>query len=156
MPNKIIHLTCMILLIGGWYFNPANADVYKWKDAEGKIHFGDQPPIKAKSEKLEIDTQDKGVYQPSGDYRRKQEKLLKVYEEERKVKQVKQAEVKEKKRKLEVSCKRAKKYEARYERASRFYREKEDGTRIYMSDEERKLAENGLQSYLKRFCDNKG
>jgi hypothetical protein len=32
----------------------AAADVFKWTDASGKVHYGDRPPEDAKAQKLEI------------------------------------------------------------------------------------------------------
>ena len=73
----------IVVLVFLWSVQ-ATAGVYKWTDAKGKVHFGDKPPMSSESEKLEIDTQDKGIYQPSGDYKQRQEKLLKVFKEKRK------------------------------------------------------------------------
>jgi len=33
----------------------ANAEVYKWVDKSGRIHFSDQPPLNQKSENIELD-----------------------------------------------------------------------------------------------------
>lgn len=33
----------------------ADADVYRWRDADGRVHYGDQPPADAPSEPVPID-----------------------------------------------------------------------------------------------------
>lgn len=36
---------CMALLVGGLCFAPpSDANVYKWKDAQGRVHYTDKPP----------------------------------------------------------------------------------------------------------------
>ena len=32
---------------------PAAADVYRWRDAQGQLHFGDRPPAKVRFERFE-------------------------------------------------------------------------------------------------------
>ncbi|MBL1141535.1 MAG: DUF4124 domain-containing protein [Proteobacteria bacterium] len=50
--SKVIQFLVLILLIS----NVSYAEVYKWVDENGKIHFGDKPPAKAKDniESVEI------------------------------------------------------------------------------------------------------
>jgi glutaredoxin len=38
-------------------FLTAHAQVYKWTDPSGKVHYGDRPPDEAKTEKLKLDIQ---------------------------------------------------------------------------------------------------
>jgi glutaredoxin len=38
-------------------FATAQAQVYKWTDPSGKVHYGDQPPAEAKTEKVKVDIQ---------------------------------------------------------------------------------------------------
>lgn len=33
----------------------AQADVYTWKDAQGRTHFGDRPPLDSKAQQLELE-----------------------------------------------------------------------------------------------------
>ena len=35
----------------------AHAQVYKWTDPSGKVHYGDRPPAETKTEKVKIDIQ---------------------------------------------------------------------------------------------------
>ena len=46
---------------------PLHAQIYKWKDANGKVHFGDRKPINKKSEsiKLKINTYKSVTIDPS-------------------------------------------------------------------------------------------
>lgn len=33
---------------------PLQAEVFRWTDREGRVHFGDRPPVESKSESLEL------------------------------------------------------------------------------------------------------
>jgi len=46
-----LFFTCMIL----WSFS-ASAQVHKWVDEKGRVHYGDQPPVARASETLAIPT----------------------------------------------------------------------------------------------------
>jgi glutaredoxin len=48
--NKIILSLCLLLLL----VTTAGGQVYKWTDENGKIHFGDRPPVEAATEQVEI------------------------------------------------------------------------------------------------------
>lgn len=61
MNRRLIMLACTLLLAAPL----AQAEIYKWKDASGRIHFGDEPPGKAGAEKLtlQINTYESVSYQ---------------------------------------------------------------------------------------------
>lgn len=44
-------LLLMLITLGGWVWADG---VYQWKDAQGKVHFGDNPPKSAASEKVAV------------------------------------------------------------------------------------------------------
>jgi glutaredoxin len=48
--NKIILSLCLLLLL----VTTAGGQVYKWTDENGKVHFGDRPPVEAATEQVEI------------------------------------------------------------------------------------------------------
>jgi len=45
MQRKLINGLLLAILAGAWLaLAPASAETYKWTDAEGKVHYSDQPP----------------------------------------------------------------------------------------------------------------
>lgn len=44
MKQTSIHFALLILAAGVSFTVPAAAETYKWTDAEGKVHYSDQPP----------------------------------------------------------------------------------------------------------------
>lgn len=49
---KLFALSLSLLLVG---YSVANAEVYKWVDANGNTHYSDSPPPKQETEKVKID-----------------------------------------------------------------------------------------------------
>ena len=49
----------LFFVVGGGFLKPFSAygEIYRWVDAQGKVHFGDRPPSTQKTEKLDIDIQ---------------------------------------------------------------------------------------------------
>ena len=46
---------CWIVLLTVFlFFNPAHAEIYKWVDQNGKIHFTDNPPKQSAASKLDL------------------------------------------------------------------------------------------------------
>lgn len=57
--SLVIATTSMVILLGT---TVAFADkIYKWTDAEGKVHYGSEKPADAPSEKMKVDTGKTGV-----------------------------------------------------------------------------------------------
>ena len=55
--NTIISIKASCLLIAVlWLFGttPAAAEIFKWTDENGKVHFGDRPPDEREVEKIEV------------------------------------------------------------------------------------------------------
>ena len=50
-------MRAILAFILGASLATAHAQVYKWTDPSGKVHYGDRPPAEAKTEKVKIDIQ---------------------------------------------------------------------------------------------------
>ena len=51
----------IVIILICWFAQPCNAQIFKWVDEKGKVHFGDEPPDQLKSERLTPDTSPLGV-----------------------------------------------------------------------------------------------
>jgi glutaredoxin len=74
MTNSIIKIIGFLLLLCALQ-GPVWADIYKWKDEHGNVHFGDRPPASAKTEQVKVrvntyQSVDTG-YSPEWFYKRK-------------------------------------------------------------------------------------
>lgn len=46
----------LLLVIFSFFTFTASADIYKWIDKDGEVHFSDKPPQDRKSERIQVDT----------------------------------------------------------------------------------------------------
>ena len=53
-----MRLLALALVLALYAALPASAQVYTWKDKDGKVHFGDRPPPDAKTEEVKIRSYD--------------------------------------------------------------------------------------------------
>lgn len=60
----MFRLMMMVLVIG--LANTATAEIYKWVDSKGTIHFSSSPPEKGKAETVNVQVNSFSSYSPSG------------------------------------------------------------------------------------------
>jgi len=137
-------ITCLI--------TPAvNAEVYKWTDKDGRIHYGDRPTA-ADAETIEV----KPAPQPDTgieERREKQRKLLELINEEREEDKQKQVAIEREKKERQINCENVKKYYEQLKTAGGLFKEGEDGNRVVLTDEERVSAETQAMENMEYWCD---
>lgn len=129
-------------------------EVYQWKDAQGRVHFGDRPPADAEAEALDVPHK-ASPPTPAVDAqerRQRQQRLIKVLEEKRLKKAEEKQKAKEQQEKLAAYCKRLKIRIKDSERINRFYRYDEAGERQYMSDEQADRLRQSLKDKYQARC----
>ena len=131
----------------------ATADVYKWIDAHGDVHYGDRPPgagADARSMTLPpAPTKDTDHGQRS----LKRQRLLEAFDAQHAEEERAAAKAAAAKRERRDRCEKASQELARWERASIIYTEDDNGTRIYMSDEERRKTTAEARLWIGKHCD---
>lgn len=128
-----------------------HADVYRWVDEEGGVHFSDKPKSHPLAEKIEI-KMDVVNKDPGQQKRLKdQQHLLSVFEEERKIKQQKIAEEKKKQQERKKKCQYARKTLEDYE-GSPLYDKDENGEKVYLSEQEREKEVQRVREAIKYWC----
>lgn len=121
---------------------PAVAEIYQWKDADGKVHFTDQPPANQKSNTVDIRTAPtSGTPSASAPAStesplERQKKLLKVMDEERAAKAEKDKKANDERQKRQMDCARLKDQQRQFAQGGRFYTVDSKGERIYKNDDE--------------------
>ncbi|HTT07303.1 MAG TPA: DUF4124 domain-containing protein [Gammaproteobacteria bacterium] len=127
------------------------AEVYKWVDEQGKVHYGDHPG-NARSQPVQI----QAAPQPdpdSAERREKSQKLLNEYSDDQ-TEQKKQQESREKEAaQRKVNCELAKKNLDTYEHAATLYTTDKDGERHNLTDDEYKKAIETSHANVKKWCD---
>lgn len=132
----------------------AQAEVYRWTDEHGRVHFSDQPVEKG-AEQVEIQAPvAPSRSEASAHYRQRQQQLLETFAKEREERQQRRAEQQKKREERKLACQRAGNYQRHYERANLLYTQAEDGSRRYLSEDERQQAEAELADFMARNCDD--
>ena len=101
-----------------------HAEIYKWVDENGKVHFDDHPGgANTNKEKVKIKSSETSSTTGTELQERlgKEKKLLEVYEQERLGKDLKKAEQQKKKKKLKKICAEAKDYQKTVDSSSGLY-----------------------------------
>ena len=148
-------LFCAVGLLGGLICGGAGAEVYRWTDADGRVHFSDRPPEQSSTaaQKLELPRSSAPTDPELEAYRQRTRKLLEVWDEERRLDaEARSAELAEAERRAE-QCERLRRKLARTRSARYVYRAGPEGEREIFSAEERTRYEAGLQDMLHRLCD---
>jgi hypothetical protein len=131
----------------------AAAEVYKWVDEDGKVHYGDRRPS-AGGDARALDlppapSKDADHAERSLQRRR----LLDAFEAERDERRQAEAEAAAARREHDERCALVKRDLARFERANVVYSHDQSGARIYMSDEERHEAAASARAWVEKHCD---
>lgn len=151
MMQRIIVFVCTLFLSVA-----AIADVYKWVDADGKIHFGDKKPQTNKVETLNLPTTGESANRTaepanSDDYQIRQRKLLNAITEDRILKQKKAQEKAIQQAKYIQNCTKAREY-YNYISSGTLYSIDAKGERVYLSDNQREQEMKNVQNYIKQNC----
>lgn len=132
--------------------NTTYAEVYKWVDENGKVHFSQTPPDNS-AEKVEINNNESTVDDVDNrSAKQKEQKYLEYLRQERLDKEENKAKENEKQAKLQARCERKlADYEA-LQAGGRFYELNERGERIFLSNDQMNEAKKTLKIILDKSC----
>ena len=113
----------------------ARAEVYRWVDDKGQVHFGDQ----AREARTRVIQQRSTAPAPDDQQLRMQKtrRLLNAYQAERQQAREQKAKQEEQARERKRNCARARDNLRKYTDYGSIYRLADDGKREYLSDQER-------------------
>lgn len=132
---------------------PAVAEVYKWTDADGNVHYGDRPPSSAQEPRSLTLPPPPTPDADQGERGRRQRRLLEAFDAERAERDRLETEAAEAKREQAHKCEQARRTLANFERANILYTTDDNGARIYMSDGARQRAAADVRSWIRKYCD---
>jgi hypothetical protein len=135
-------LLCLLLLPG-----LAAAEIYRWTDANGQVHFGQRPT--AGAEKLEVKPQ---VVERDQQTREREERVSRFYDARRDEQVKAQAAASERQSKRAAECQQLRQKLAEIPEGYAYYRTDADGQRSYYSDEQVDTARQQLQSQVSDRC----
>lgn len=149
MAGSLSTLILVVLLV---FTSQALAEVYKWVDERGRVHYGDKPT----SDNAEKVTIQKGSANDplASEREEKRRKLLDIYQEDRSRKKSDRAARIEEKKQRQANCAQAREKLEEIRRASYLYKDGNDAeNREILSDSERGRAERESQQAVNKWCD---
>lgn len=143
MLKNIVMLYCV-------YAGSLSAEIYKWVDDQGHVHYGDKPVTN--SEEMQVNIENKGNVKISNQREKNRQKLLDAYAEDQARENKEKEKLRKKKKKMKANCINSKDSLRRYERASSLYNLDKEGNRVTMSNAQRDKATNRLRAYISKYC----
>lgn len=129
----------------------AHAEITKWVDSEGRVHYSDQPPSTGKTETLKIQSspapspaKEKGTAEKETEFRKRR-----AADQEAQAKQEKeQQEAKQK----QENCTQARNTLRKLQEGGRSYSYDDKGERVYLDDAARQKAISQAQQSIDSWC----
>lgn len=150
--RPVLRLLC-IALGGVWLVSmapPVAAEIYQWRDADGKLHFSDKKPKQQQAQDISHTVADTNVDE-SGVERKKLERLFKPETSEEKAMRQKEAGRQAyREEKQQQQCEEARKYLEVLKGPVYFVRE--DGSSYDISEAERRQKEEKLEAQIRQYC----
>lgn len=153
--SKKTTLLCTLIL-PLLFIAKSNAEIYKWVDAEGNVHYGQQRPSDANAEKLDIQqepttTFHSGKKDPVKPDASAQDGEKKPEEDETTVEKEKPETPAEKKQRLEA-CAKARKSLATMESIGRIRSKDAEGNYTYLSQQQKEAQMKQARDLIKKTC----
>ena len=126
--------------------------IYKWTDAQGRVHFGDRPPGDAEGAPISAAPAPAGPTPTDAERAERRQRLLDMYRDERIEKEEREAKEKAEEEDRRRRCAYAQERLARYQGSSRVYQPLPNGERRYLSDGERDAEIRTTRNEVARWC----
>jgi len=130
------------------------ADIYRWTDENGVVHFGERPPD-AGGERVELRQQPRSGTDSdtaAEDRRIRQQRLLDAYSHERNRKKQRQAEAEAVDARNQQQCDRLKRHWRSLSWGGPVYYGQDDGSRQYLSESERDAEKRSARQTYEKHC----
>ena len=145
--NDWFRLIFLLLL----FVLPVQADVYKWTDDKGRVHYGDKPVTNSKQ--IDISEQKNTRNNLSkAEREERRQRLLETFAVDRAEKKERQKKQDAQNKKINRQCANARDQLKNYNRSSRLYDLNDKGERVIFSDKERQQAIDQLSANIKKYC----
>ena len=132
------------------------AEIYKWVDANGKVHFGDRP---GNSNAVEINIEEEKVKKNSNIEEdealtrdEKRQRILDVMNEDREERNKLEEEENLQRKNKKIKCAQLRDKLRNVERAAGVYSLDENGDRIFLSKKDRGDSESNLKKAIDKNC----
>lgn len=128
----------------------ARAEIYRWVDEQGNVHYGDRPAGRSAES---VDVAPGPARDPEAARRRaRQRKLLDVMEEEQQIERRQEQQAQAERKERERKCRIARDRLDGYRRANVLYDYDASGNRRYLDDTERERAMAEARRAVEHWC----
>lgn len=148
-------MKCLLLIVTVLYVVSAQAEVYKWVDEKGRVHYSDRPEAGSQAVTVkQYRTPNKPVATGEDELSReeKRQRIIDMLEEDRLEKNKQRAKEKKQRLARKRECNQLKDYQRHADRASRLYRLDKEGNRVFMSNDQREKSQQRLRKQMKKAC----
>lgn len=144
----------VLVLVAGFIMAiSASAEVYRWTDENGKVHFSDKPRHGGATEKVEVKVPQNSY--GGSDVLERQRDLLDRYDQEarQEAKQQRKDAIEEQRQeRQQASCNSYRDYWKRIQRGGPMYKLNGNGERVYYSEEERAKRIEFHRKRMEKVC----
>lgn len=150
-PTRVPLLPCVALACAlSWaHASSFAAEVYKWTDADGDVHFGDHPPS-AGAEQITVRSGN-GMADPGRQERTR--RLLEEFESERAEQAEQDAALAQAEAQRAAACADARNRNFEYQNSGYLYEWTADGQKRVLSDAEHRRARAEARAAVDKWCD---
>ncbi|MDH5425295.1 MAG: DUF4124 domain-containing protein [Gammaproteobacteria bacterium] len=130
------------------------AEIFKWIDKNGQVHYDDKPPVENKSSKqlMQINENSNAVGGLSDERHAKRKKLIDAIDEDRQLKKDEVDKAKKQKAEMMKRCHNARDNLLGYQRSSYVYDLDKEGNRVVLPSAARDQIIANLQKQIARDC----
>lgn len=138
---------------------PVSAEIFKWTDEYGRVHYGDKPPtetapeIKLKSQPGASDSATVPRVVNEDERREKQRKLIESFDADRRAKEQADAKRKEQQSVRQRNCNYARSELRTAQNSNLLYEYDQQGNKVYLNKHARNRYVNKWQTEVERWCD---
>ena len=156
--NAIRTLCAFILLLAPVW---VQAEVYRWVDVKGQVHYGDRSPEGVAAEKIDMPAvKVSGVQTPPSELsdaerRLRQKRIVETLAAERKLREGARQKRRDDKVAQQAKCERLRIELEESKGINFYYRRNEKGERVFIPDKERKLMDAAEEKKYKENCSRK-
>jgi len=125
----------------------ASAQIYRWTDADGRVHFGQRPP--AGAEQIEVRPQ---VVERDDQTREREARSERFFDARRQEQQAAREQASQTRAAREQECQSLRSQLSRLQLGGRFFRNDAAGERVYYSDSELEAARQRLAARISQVC----
>ena len=147
MGGRLIALSVMLL---AWV--PASAEIRKWVDEDGQVHYEDSPKAGSSARQSAIPESEEQALSEEQERLQKQKRLLEVMESERRAKQQEKEKTDQERKEAAAKCENSQQELTRRQDARYLYRKGADGERQVLSEEERAAVTAEVEAAIKKWC----